>query len=302
MGRMNPASTPVLLTVAATKIHDVPGVIESLRNSNDFNSFYIVCPPQAVAEAGQILSNGPTGVQVIDEERVIPGLNAAVVSENIPRRVPGASSRSLACWYYQQFLKMGFSRFVSGFDYYLIWDTDTILTKRIRFYERDKVLLTASEEYHRDYFRTIRKILPRIAIPDRSHISQHALVRTADMSALLDELSSHGLPWWQYVLSSMTGKSPQQFSEYETYAAYCLSRWPERYQSVWRRWLRGGSAYFGSNWHSADISALADLYDYIAFEGWDTGPRRRRQTRLRVMKDRIAQWSGRNFGWTWFPK
>jgi hypothetical protein len=164
------------------------------------------------------------------------------------------------------------------------------------------VLLTASHEYHRDYFKTIRKLLPRTAIPNKSHISQHALVRTNDMGALLDELSAHGVPWWKYVLSTMTGKSPQQFSEYETYAAYCLSRWPERYQSLRRRWFRSGTAYFGTNWRSADISALAGLYDYIAFEGWDTGARRRRRSRVRVVKDRIAAWSDRNFGWTWFPK
>jgi hypothetical protein len=299
---MKPASTPVLLVVAASKIHDVPAVIDSIRRHSDFNTFYIVCPPNAVSDAERTLLSDSYNLLVVDEELVIPGLNAAVVHANIPRSVPGWQSRKLGCWYYQQFLKMGFSDFVPDSDYYLIWDTDTLLTRRISFYEHERVLLTASHEYHRDYFKTIKKLLPGTAIPDRSHISQHALVRTADMAALLAELSSHGLPWWQYVLSSMTGKSPQQFSEYETYAAYCLSRWPERYQSLRRRWFRSGTAYFGTNWHSANISALANLYDYIAFEGWDTGPRRRRRSRVRVVKDRIAAWSDRNFGWTWFPK
>jgi hypothetical protein len=299
---MKPASTPVLLVVAASKIHDVPAVIDSIRRHSDFNTFYIVCPPGAVHEAEKLLLNNSYEVLVVDEELVIPGLNAAVVSDNIPLRVPGSQSRRLGCWYYQQFLKMGFSTFLADAEYYLIWDTDTLLTQRISFYKHERVLLTASHEYHRDYFKTIRKLLPRTAIPNKSHISQHALVRTNDMGALLDELSAHGVPWWKYVLSTMTGKSPQQFSEYETYAAYCLSRWPERYQSLRRRWFRSGTAYFGTNWRSADISALAGLYDYIAFEGWDTGARRRRRSRVRVVKDRIAAWSDRNFGWTWFPK
>jgi hypothetical protein len=288
--------------VAASKIHDVPAVIDSIKRHSDFNTFYIVCPPGAVHEAEKLLLNNSYEVLVVDEELVIPGLNAAVVSDNIPLRVPGSQSRRLGCWYYQQFLKMGFSTFLADAEYYLIWDTDTLLTQRISFYKHERVLLTASHEYHRDYFKTIRKLLPRTAIPNKSHISQHALVRTNDMGALLDELSAHGVPWWKYVLSTMTGKSPQQFSEYETYAAYCLSRWPERYQSLRRRWFRSGTAYFGTNWRSADISALAGLYDYIAFEGWDTGARRRRRSRVRVVKDRIAAWSDRNFGWTWFPK
>jgi hypothetical protein len=285
-----------------TKLHEVPAVIASFRKHTEFSTFYVVCPPDVVADAEQAVSDSSARVLVVDEELVIPGLNAAVVSEHIPAHVPGWPSRNLACWYYQQFLKMGFSRFVSGAEYYLVWDADTFLTKPISFFKDNRVLLTASKEYHRDYFRTIRKILPSLSIPGRSHISQHVLVRTADMSDLLEELSSHGLAWWHYVLSSMTGKSRQQFSEYETYAAYCLSRWPERYRSIWRRWFRSGTAYFGTEWRSADLSALAGLYDFIAFERWDTGSRARRRSERRVMKDRIAAWSERNFGWTWFPR
>jgi hypothetical protein len=298
---MNPASTPVLLVVDGARLHYVPAVIECFRRHTEFSTFFVVCPPQAVAEAERTLLNGSSRVLIVDEELVIPGLNPSVVSDNISPRVPGWPSRGLACHYYQQFLKMGFARYVSGFEYYLIWDADTFLIRPISFYEDNKVLLTASNEYHRDFFRTIRKILPRTSVPDRSHISQHALVRAADMSELLDELSSHGMPWWQYALTSMIGKSRQQFSEYETYAAYCLSRWPERYRSIWRRWFRRGRAYFGADWRSADISVLADLYDFVAFEGWDTGSRARRRSKIRVLKERIAVWSERNLGWTWFP-
>jgi hypothetical protein len=298
---MKPDTTPVLFVVEETKISSLPVVIESIRRHTDFSTFYVVCPPRTVSRA-EVLSSGSSTIHVVDEQSVIPGLDSTVVSNNIPPRIPGWPSPNLACWYYQQFLKMEFARFVPGAEYYLIWDADTVLTRRISFYEQDKVLLTAANEYHSDYFRTIKRILPRTLIPNRSHISQHVLVRTADMRTLLDELSAHGMQWWKYVLSTMTGKSPQQFSEYETYAAYCLSRWPDRYQSIWRRWFRSGSPYFRTELHAADVSILADLYDFVAFEGWDDTPRRRIRSRVRVAKDRVAAWSGRTFGWTWYPK
>src|ERR1700728_1385919 len=135
---MKPASTPVLLVVAASKVDDLSAVIDSIRRHSDFNTFYIVCPPNAVSDAEQTLLNDSYNVLVVDEELVIPGLNAAAVSANIPRRVPGWQSPKLGCWYYQQFLKMGFSDFVADSEYYLIWDTDTLLTRRISFYEHDR--------------------------------------------------------------------------------------------------------------------------------------------------------------------
>jgi hypothetical protein len=288
-----------LLVVAGAKLANVPTVLESFRRHSEFRTFIMVCPGTDVAQARSTVAPGGCTIEVIDDESVIPGLSASLVSQHIPPHVPGQTV-NLGRWYYQQFLKMGFARFSAAHPYYLIWDADTVLVRPVRFFDRGAVLLTASHEWHGDYFRTMARLLPDVRIPRRSHISQHAMVCREHMLALLDELSAHGMPWWQYVLSSLVGRTPQQFSEYETYAAYCLTRWPDRYRSIRRRWLRSGRSYFGREMSSADVSEIANLFDFVAFESWDKRPRRR--TRRHVLKERIAAWAERRIGLRWYPK
>ncbi len=293
---MQPHATPVLLVVAGAKFANLPTVMDGFQRHSEFRTFVIVCPGDLVAQARDIVAPRDCTIEVVDEGLVIPGLSASVVSQHIPPHVPG---ENVSFWYYQQFLKMGFARFAPMYPYYLIWDADTLLARPLRFFQRDTVLLTGSHEWHRDYFRTLARLLPDTKLPERSHISQHLLVYREHMLALLDELSAHDLPWWRYVLSSLVGSTAQQFSEYETYAAYCLTRWPECYRSIRRRWLRHGRSYFDQDMKFADLSPLADLYDFVAFEDWDRRPRNR--VVRRVQRERVAVWLERRLGWRWFP-
>jgi Family of unknown function (DUF6492) len=297
LNHMQPDATPVLLVVAGPDLSNVPTVIASFQRHSEFRTFILVCPGNVITRALDTGGLQNCTIEVVDEKSVIPGLSASVVARHIPAHLPGRQSGH---WYYQQFLKMAFSRFAAKYPFYLIWDADTVLARPIRFFERGAVLLTASHEWHKDYFRTLARILPDVRIPGRSYISQHLLVYREHMLALLDELSSHGMPWWQYVLSSLAGRTPQQFSEYETYAAYCLTRWPNCYRSIWRRWLRHGRSYFGQELKFADVSLIGDLFDFVAFEDWDRGPRSR--VMRRVLRERIAVYAERRIGWRWFPK
>ncbi len=291
----------MLLVVAGDKITDLPPVIAGLRQYSGFTAFHVVCPPGAVPGARQTLA-GASGVTVIDEEAVVTGLSAAAMPQHLPPQLPGGRHRGIGCWYYQQFLKMGYARFAPQLSHYLVWDADTVPLRPLSFERGARTLLTTGYEYHRDYFLTLARLLPQVPVPKVSHISQHMLVQTGDMQALLAELDAHGLPWWQYILSCLTGRSPHQFSEYETYAAYCLARWPQRYQSIRRRWLRGGRSWFQAGLTQADYAGLADLYDFIAFEDWDNSARRRRRARRRVFKERLAVWVERRTGLSWYPR
>lgn len=298
---MNPEGGAVLLVVAGDKIADLPPVVAALRRHSGFEAFHVVCPPAAIPLATQVLA-AETGVQVIDEQAVIPGLTADAMPELLPAQLPGGRNRRIGCWYYQQFLKMGYARFAPQLSHYLVWDADTVPLRPLTFERAGRTLLTTGYEYHRDYFLSLSRMLPQVRIPAVSYISQHLLVRSADMQTLLTELSSHGQPWWQYILSCLGGRSPQQFSEYETYAAYCLTRWPERYQGIRRRWLRGGRSYFQAGLTQANPTGLADLYDFIAFEDWDDSLSRQRRARRRVLKERLAVWLERRLGLTWYPR
>ena len=95
-------------------------------------------------------------------------------------------------------------------------------------------------------------------------------VRSADMLALLAELNSDEIPWWSLILDRLGEWCwEQHFSEYETYASFCLDRFPGRYASLERPWFRWGHSFFGVNMSKANVASLRGVYDFVAFEEWD---------------------------------
>ena len=61
-------------------------------------------------------------------------------------------------WYYQQFLKMGYSRICDA-DYYLCWDADTVPLRKIELFSEDgKPYLDVKPEYNNTYFITIERL------------------------------------------------------------------------------------------------------------------------------------------------
>ena len=208
---------------------------------------------------------------VINEDLVVPDLTLQGVAENLKLTLPASPKNHLAGWYYQQFLKMGFAQFKQDLTHYLIWDADTLLIKAIPFFDGNAILLTRGNEYHREYFDTINRLFPNIPIGRQSYISQHLMVRGSDMRALISDLDVCNPPWWVAILRRLKDSNPFQFSEYETYASYCLNRWPDRYKPIERSWFRYGHSYFGCQLQTANVACLADLYDFVAFEQWDSG-------------------------------
>lgn len=63
-------------------------------------------------------------INFIDEDKMVPNLTLKKIQEIIKKKV-GNSNR--AGWYFQQFLKMGYSLMKDCEEYYLIWDSDLIL-------------------------------------------------------------------------------------------------------------------------------------------------------------------------------
>ena len=278
---------PVLLVVAGDKIIYLPRVIGNLSEMCGFNLFYVICPSKDLEYARFIVSSAIQDVKIIDENFIIEGLDISEVSRNLNLLLPGWPERHLSGWYYQQFLKMGFSKFASGYDHYLIWDADTLLTRPISFFEGNLILLTQGNEYHVDYFRTIKSLIDGINISSRSHISQHLMVKTQDMLSLLEKLDVSGTPWWLNILNALSGKSPFQFSEYEMYSNYCLTFRSTSYRSIRRHWFRYGSSYCGSDLITAKVIHLSKLYDFVAFENWDHGFIRMIRSRMLVICHRL---------------
>jgi hypothetical protein len=263
---------PVVLVVAGNKIDYIPHVVKNLSEHCNFGLFYVICPSRDLDRARSHSKSIDAEVVVVDEDDVIPGLNLNEVRRHLKLSLPDWPENHLPGWYFQQFLKMGFSLYAPHHANYLIWDSDTLLIRPVDFFDGDKILLTQGNEYHKEYFNTIQVLLGDARLQSVSHISQHLMVRTRDMYELINALQLHGNIWWQNILKSLSGKTPFQFSEYEIYANYCLSTHPSSYKSIKRTWFRYGRSYFGCDLPDASSVELSKIYDFVAFEDWDSGP------------------------------
>jgi hypothetical protein len=287
MSLMKNDEIPVLLVAAGKKIDNISHVIKNLSEHGNFRIFYVICPRKDLDRALAHSDSIDKEVNVINEEDILPGLSLPEVRMHLKLSLPNWPENHLPGWYLQQFLKMGFSLYASNYSHYLIWDCDTLLTRSIPFFESDKILLTQGNEYHGEYFDTIRVLFRGIITQSVSHISQHLMVRTADMADIIKTLETPDIKWWKNILLSLNGKTPFQFSEYETYANYCLFVKSDAYKSKRRRWFRYGRSYFGCNLTQAKTSNLSNLFDFVAFEEWDSGLLKVCRSHLIVMASRL---------------
>lgn len=261
---------PVVLVTSGNNISGLPNIIYNLTKFGKFNNFYIICPKSDI-EKISIKTNINIKINIINEESIIPNLNLDYIYNVLKPSLVGYPQKQLAGWYYQQFLKMAFSISYAQYQYYLIWDADTLLTREINFFENNQICITRGQEYHEPYFKFISKLFPHYKLMKYSHISQHLLVKSLHMSSLLESMTHTSMPWWEKILSLLDESPPQQLSEYELYANYVFNEFPEQYISVRRNWYRYGSSLYNLSIDNNLICNIKSNYDFIAFEKWDFG-------------------------------
>ncbi len=206
------------------------------------------------------------GVELIDEDQLIPGVsykeNRSFIDENRPGFPPG--------WYFQQFLKMGFSLSKYARDYYLIWDADTLPLSKLEFEKEGKLLFTQKKEYHKEYFITMEKLLGLKKLKDYSFIAEHMLIKTDIMKEIVSKISM-GLsePWPYVILKQVRPEAKSGFSEFETYGTYVSCYYPDLYSSRSLNTWRNAGCVYGRNISDKDIDALAVDLDVISLESWN---------------------------------
>lgn len=110
------------------------------------------------------------GVKFIDENAIMPNLTFDKVFEHLHKY----KAEKRAGWYFQQFIKMGYSHICES-DYYLSWDADTIPIRNISMFSNGRPIFDTKTEYHKPYFDTIYNLLGLKKIILRSYISEHMI-------------------------------------------------------------------------------------------------------------------------------
>lgn len=134
-------------------------------------------------------------------------------------------------WIYQQLLKLNLVK-VGTCKHHLVLDADTIFVKDVNFEYKGKLYFDFSDEYHSPYYVAYEKLTGYKHAMPVSFVSHYMLFN----KGMLENLKQH--------IYKQTGKSveqaiidlkssvvdPSNFSEYETYANYCIKNAPKQYR------------------------------------------------------------------------
>lgn len=213
-------------------------------------------------------------ITLIDENTLIDKIELNIIKNILIDRI-GSPQR--AGWYFQQFLKMSASTLPEIENYYLIWDSDTILLHPIDFFDQNgKVLINPKTEHHKPYFKLLDKVLDIQKQVDFSFISEHLMVNKFYMKELIDLIQdrfNNELSWVEIIINSIDNKDlgGSGFSEYEFYGNYIASRHKNSYMIKPLKSLRDGTKFYGSSPSKYDLCQLMrNDFVFVTFEIWQT--------------------------------
>lgn len=225
-----------------------------------------------VAEAGLHKKIGS-----LNEDEILPFDKVHVVmAEHMSGLLQGAElPRGITGWYYQQFLKMQYSRICQK-EYYLVWDGDTIPCKKFSmFREQDDIpYLDMKREFHEQYFETLGKLFPGMhKCLKKSFISEHMLIKCDIMKQMLLDIESNqdipGETFWEKIIHAIEPEKIQEssFSEFETYGTYLCFKYPAVYRlRDWHSFRLGGEFFDPDTITEEDYLWLSKDFDAISFE------------------------------------
>jgi hypothetical protein len=218
-------------------------------------------------------------IRLIDEDKIMDGLTLHNIQEYFNRRI-GWSDR--AGWYFKQFLNMSMANFPNTAEYYLIWDSDTVLLQPLTFFSPDgRVLVNPKTKIHKPYFELIRKILGIEKQVDFSFVSEHFMINTCHMKELVGDIArqtSGKMSWFELILNSLDDQDlyGSGFAEYETYGNYIAFKYRNSFQCRPLKSIRNGAKYYGTNPSKYDFFNLMMAgYAFATFEVWETASKTR---------------------------
>ena len=204
---------------------------------------------------------------LINENEVYENLNLM----NIRKLLPSLKER--AGWYFQQFVKMAYYN-ISKNDYYLVWDSDTILLNNITFFSpiNNKPYFTMKKEYYKSYFETLKTILGLGKTNPRSFISEHMMINKYIMKEMINNIemnkSLKGDNFFEKIINSIKPKNIfLGFSEYESYGTYVYKYYRDEYEYRSLRTCRHGYSFIGLHFDNEILNWVSNSFDTISFEG-----------------------------------
>ncbi len=176
-------------------------------------------------------------------------------------------------WYYQQFLKLAYAN-VSGSDYYMSWDSDTIPLRHVAMFDSSgKPYFDTKREYNPGYFKTIKNLFGMEKSYEQSFISEHMLFDARlvrEMTEEIEAMDLSGERFYEKIFYAIDIDNMKLgFSEFETYGTWVTVRHPDAY--AFREWKSMRRTNLFTDSHDLthdDIRWLARDYDAASFESY----------------------------------
>ncbi|MBM3886593.1 hypothetical protein FJ364_01570 [Candidatus Dependentiae bacterium] len=159
--------------------------------------------------------------EFLRESSIIPDLTI----ESIPRIYNGSEDRR--GWYFQQLLKLSFSRFAIQ-KYYAVFDADMVLVRDLPLFINNKYIFYQTQSLHKPYFITYEKLFGYERVAQKSFICNFMVFDCCILEQLKQEIETRLLKRWDLaILSMIDQKELSSFSEFETYGNFFLTRFPD---------------------------------------------------------------------------
>ena len=210
-------------------------------------------------------------VSYIDENDVISTTKVLEAYRKRYSELFGSNEKANASsfgWYYQQFLKLGFSNICKS-EYYLTWDSDTLPMRNIEMFNSDGVpFFDIKPELQESYFKTINNLFGFGKTIEKSFVTEHMIFKCDFVKEMINQIEqkNDGKPFYEAIFSAIENFK-LGFAEFETYGTW-VSMY-HTYEYRLRNWksLRNTSFMVDmNNLTEDDIKWLSEDYDAASFE------------------------------------
>lgn len=257
----------VIIPAGKKDINFVPRVVDLIsRCLNGVGHIYILTNQNHIAGISRKLSVYKQCV-LIDENELLEGLSFSEVRKFIGKYAP--QHVVLTGWYFQQFLKLGFALSRYSNEYYLSWDADTLPLAPIEFFEGEHILFNPKYENHLAYFDTMNRLLGFGRQSDVSYISESMMFCVNIVREMISRIDNSGRDsnWFEQIIKSCDfKKSPQAFSEFETYGNYCAKYYPGLYKPRYLNTFREAGLIRGRYIKEKHLREMSFDLDMASFE------------------------------------
>lgn len=179
------------------------------------------------------------GVCFMDGNTIVGGMSKESIASIIRQISPNKNADERAGWYFQQMIKLGYSKICQNASY-LVWDADTVPLRKIQFFDKQKgkkIFLAGGSHHHMAYYKSISKLFGQDLFPSQeyTYVAHYMLFQNNIVLDMLNRIEANnrikGVEWWEKIMYSIEKADIGEagFSEFETYGEFVNLYYPTTY-------------------------------------------------------------------------